>query len=137
MLSWHFRPSLDAKRLRILVSPSATGLAGYAVVSFDPAPSGATARAHLVDLQLREDDRGLARRLIGAAYRAARERELPMLQVIGLDRFKRSVVLELGATRRTLPSWLYYYRALAPDLAAPLANPEVWDPSSYDGDASL
>jgi hypothetical protein len=39
--------------------------------------------------------------------------------------------------RRTLPCWPFYYRAVDPALASQLARPEVWDPSTFDGDASF
>ncbi len=39
--------------------------------------------------------------------------------------------------RRKLPSWPFYYHAADPTLAAELCRPEVWDPSTFDGDASI
>ena len=39
--------------------------------------------------------------------------------------------------RRKLPNWPFYYRAADPALCAELVQPKVWDPSSFDGDASF
>jgi hypothetical protein len=36
-----------------------------------------------------------------------------------------------------MPSWRFYYKACEPQLAEALKAPEVWAPSSFDGDASL
>ena len=38
--------------------------------------------------------------------------------------------------QRTLPSWLFYYKA-SPALVQQLADPAVWQPSLFDGDSSL
>ena len=40
-------------------------------------------------------------------------------------------------TVQTLPAGKYFYRANDPDLAAALTDPDAWDPSLFDGDASL
>jgi hypothetical protein len=39
--------------------------------------------------------------------------------------------------RRQLPAWPFYYKATAPEIDAELRRSEVWDPSTFDGDASL
>ena len=39
--------------------------------------------------------------------------------------------------RRKLSSWTYFYRANSPELAVRLADRRAWNPSLFDGDASL
>ncbi len=39
--------------------------------------------------------------------------------------------------RQKLPYWPFYYHAADPALEADLGKPQVWDPSSFDGDASF
>jgi hypothetical protein len=60
------------------------------------------------------------------------------------ERFRRQgvhAVEVVGCTaapyRRRLPAWCFYYRTADPELAEHLQHPAAWDPSSFDGDASL
>jgi hypothetical protein len=39
--------------------------------------------------------------------------------------------------RRALPNWPSFYRSADPALAGELSQPDAWDPSTFDGDASL
>ena len=41
------------------------------------------------------------------------------------------------ASYRKTQSWTFFYRAVDPALEAELREPGVWDPSEYDGDASI
>jgi hypothetical protein len=42
-----------------------------------------------------------------------------------------------GPYRRQGKAWPFYYGARRSELAGQLQSPDVWAPSSYDGDASL
>jgi hypothetical protein len=59
------------------------------------------------------------------------------MESIGLRTDKESVISEIAPHERKLPSWLYFYKTRDTSLAARLSNPNVWDPSQFDGDASL
>jgi hypothetical protein len=137
MLAWHFRPHLATRKIAVLAEPGHHGLAGYAVLVFEDGPRADPPRAQLADLQVLEDDRAVVDRLLAAAFASTRERGLPMLQAIGFEPFKRAAILGLAPYRRKLTSWLYYYKAVRQDLAAPLEAEAAWDPSPYDGDATL
>jgi hypothetical protein len=39
--------------------------------------------------------------------------------------------------RRKLPAWPFYYHAADTVLNQTLRDPRIWDPSAFDGDASL
>jgi hypothetical protein len=60
-----------------------------------------------------------------------------MFEVCGLRPEKQVVINKLAPHLRQLPSWLYFYKARSSDLEKELQNPDVWDPSQFDGDASL
>lgn len=137
MLRWHFAPHLGAGKLVVLAEPAGEGLQGYAVLLLDDGPRAVPARAQLVDLQVLDDDPARVDRLLAAAFAATRARGLPMLQAIGFEPFKRGRFLALAPRRRKLSAWLYYYKAMRPELVAPLSEESVWDPCPYDGDATL
>jgi len=47
------------------------------------------------------------------------------------------VIDQLAPYRRRLGSWSYFYAARSNPLQEELQDPAVWDPSLFDGDASL
>lgn len=60
-----------------------------------------------------------------------------MLESIGFRTDKRDVIYKSVPYKRKLPSWLYFYKTRDESLAEMLSNPNAWDPSQFDGDASL
>ena len=60
-----------------------------------------------------------------------------MLEAMGFAPEKQRVIDSLLPHRRALSSWRYFYKTANPELAEILKRPEVWDPSCFDGDASL
>ncbi len=60
-----------------------------------------------------------------------------MLESIGFRTDKSRVISKIVPYKRKLPSWLYFYKTRDKNLAEMLRDPNVWDPSQFDGDASL
>ena len=59
------------------------------------------------------------------------------LELVGLGMPSLAAFENRAPWKRTLQSWLFYYKANNPALEAALREPRMWDPSLYDGDASL
>ena len=60
-----------------------------------------------------------------------------MLEHNGCDVPKFDAFDRLAPHRITKAAWSFYFVTSDPVLSAALAEPEVWDPSEYDGDASF
>jgi len=91
----------------------------------------------LVDFQTLNADNELLAPLVGWGLEQCRKQRIHMLETIGLSPDKERILDRLGPYKRELPSWLYFYKANDPTLAANLESAKVWDPSWFDGDASL
>jgi hypothetical protein len=91
----------------------------------------------VADLQVLGNVPSGARQLLEAALALAADEGVHAVEVIGLNAAKREALAALSPRRRQLPSRLFYYRPLNPALAAPLRAVSAWDPSPFDGDASL
>src|SRR5579871_4084478 len=50
---------------------------------------------------------------------------------------KQQVIESVAPCRRKFLWWWYYYQPVNPSLKTSLQNAAAWDPSPYDGDASL
>jgi len=75
--------------------------------------------------------------LICHALARCRREGIHMLECIGFAPDKQRVIEALAPHRRKLSSWRYFYKATNRQLAQTLKDPGVWDPSCFDGDASL
>ena len=99
-------------------------------------PATSLKRVRLVDFQtLRGYEFALAA-IIERTIALCREAGVHVLESIG-STLKHLCPDVSSAYRRRLQSWAYYYKPLDEDLARKLADPAVWAPSLYDGDASL
>lgn len=137
VLSWHFARLARRGQLAILALESDTGLDGYLVMFRHDHEAIGLTRYRVADLQVLGDVATGTWMLLQAALAQAAEEGVHALEVIGLSTEKRAALRRLVPRRRQLPSRLFYYRPLDKALAAPLGDPNAWDPSPYDGDASL
>jgi hypothetical protein len=60
-----------------------------------------------------------------------------MLEHLGCDLPKMRTFDRCAPYRRKMPNWPFFSHAADESLNTELQKPEVWDPSSFDGDASL
>jgi hypothetical protein len=136
-LDWRFATALSHGRARIFVVERHGRLVAYSIFHRQDHPPVGLKRLRLVDFQTLETAPDLLPAMIGAAIRSCRAEGIHMLETIGFRESTRTILDELAPYRRTLPSWLYYYKAKPKGLAEELSNDEVWDPSLFDGDACL
>lgn len=136
-LAWHFAGPLRAGEVWILTATRKGLIRAYGIFKRqDHTPSGLR-RMRLVDYQSLDRDIDLLPSLLDHALRRCAAEKIHTLEHVGCDLPKMKSFDALAPYRRRLFSWPCYYTVPNPTLAAELSNPEIWDPSSYDGDASL
>jgi hypothetical protein len=141
-LNDHFDASVKAGRAWVLCAFERQELAAYAVFFRQDHPASGLRRVRLADFQClptlpAEKRKALLRSILGAACSRFRGEKLEMLEVLGFHGWVRDEISLLAPYTRRLEFWPYLYKAVAPGLAKELAESSAWEPSIYDGDASL
>ncbi len=138
MLEWHFRNAILQDKLWILTVMDGSDLAAYGIFYRQDNTSFGLKRVRLVDFQAL-DERGhdLLLPMLSFALGRCQSERIHMLECVGLCPAKREVSGKLAPYQRRLSSWFYYYKVKDQGLAESLKDPKVWDPSCFDGDASL
>jgi hypothetical protein len=137
VLEWHFKRPLENGKAWVLTVSKGSALAAYAVFFRQDNTASSLKRMRLVDFQMLGDNTELLRPLICQALARCRSEGIHMLECIGFARDKQRVIEALAPHGRKLSSWRYFYKATNRQLAETLKDPQVWDPSCFDGDASL
>lgn len=139
VLDWHFKFALQRGAAWIYTIEDASGLQAYAVfLRNDYSPIGLT-RMRLVDFQCLNPERAadFLMAMLEAGVRRCRQESIHMLELYGVMPAFEQRIERAAPHRRTLPNWLYYYKARTPALAATLSQAAAWEPSLFDGDSSL
>lgn len=139
VLEWHFKFALLQNAAWIYIVEGNSGLAAYSVFLRQDNPEAGLTRVRLVDFQCLEQER--AAELLTAMLRVAmdrcRQESIHMLELIGLGPALERKLELASPHRRSLPNWIYFYKANDPSLAERLKIPALWEPSLFDGDSSL
>ncbi len=137
ILDWHFRRALTENRAWVLVAEADSQLIAYAIFLRRDNKKVGLDRLRLIDFQSLPGRYEVLRPMLGRALDRCRMESVDMLEVIGLSPERQRAIDNAGRRRRSLPSWLYFYKANDDRLAEALKDPRSWDPSCFDGDASL
>jgi hypothetical protein len=137
ILDWHFRRALAENRAWVLIAEVGSQLVAYAIFLRRDNKQLGLDRLRLIDFQSLPDRNEVLRPMLGRALDRCRRESVHMLEIIGLTPERERVIDDAGRRRRSLPSWLYFYKANDERLAEALKDPRSWDPSCFDGDASL
>jgi hypothetical protein len=137
ILQWHFRHALDENKVWILTVRDRSDLAAYAIFLRQGNPKYGLERIRLIDFQALDGHRHTLAPMLAHALRQCRTEKVHMLEYIGVNEEAEQALARLAPLHRTLPSWLYYYKAQDDALARELADTEAWSPTSFDGDSSL
>lgn len=136
-LEWHFQPALSECRAWAVVCEDGARIRSCAIFfRHDNAEIGLK-RIRLVDFQTLDDECRDLPSLLGWGLRRCRAEGIHMLEAFGFRPEKQKIINDLAPHKRRLPGWLYFYQARSQPLIAELRDPNVWDTSQYDGDASL
>ncbi len=136
-LDWHFRHDLQRGKGWMLTVTQGDELAAYAFFLRQDNQSFGLHRMRMVDFQALPGKNDLLRPILVRAIERCHDEGVHMLEVIGLSGEKQRLIEDTAPHYRELGSWRYFYRANDPQLAQMLRNPEVWDPTCFDGDSSL
>ena len=136
-LEWHFKRPVENAKAWVLTVDKGSALAAYAIFLRRDNSALSLKRMRLVDFQVLGGNTELLRALICHALARCRREGIHMLECIGLAPDKQRVIDTLAPHRRKLSSWRYFYKATNRQMAQTLEDPGVWDPSCFDGDASL
>ena len=137
VLEWHFAYALRNNRAWILTACKGSDLSAYAIFCRYDNQRFGLKRMRLVDFQSLDGTTFPLVNMLSWALERCRREGIDMLESIGFCARKRKVITEAAPYERKLPSWLYYYKTRDKSLAERLSAPRVWDPSQFDGDASL
>lgn len=135
-LQWHFENSLRRNETYILTvsegsRPESSRIVAYSIFYRKDAPEVDLKRVRLVDYQCLNGDRRHLEAMLAKMLTICRRDRVHMLEDVGctIDAVRAPHV-------RTLPSWLFYYKANGP-LVETLRDPAMWRPSLFDGDSTL
>ncbi len=136
-LNWHFQYALRDGKVWILAAGDSSAINSYGIFLRQNNPKYGLKRVRLIDFQTFDDNNELLLPMLSLAIKRCRREGIHMLECIGFRADKQDVIAKAAPYERKLPSWLYFYKATRKDLAQQLSDPNVWDPSQFDGDASL
>lgn len=136
-LSWHFKFSLANKRAWVATVSQKGDLLAYAVFLRQDNHEVGLKRLRLVDFRALNRNSELLIPMLTLALQRCREQKIEMLEVIGASPEVQRVLAYFAPHQRDLPAWLYFYKARNKQLAERLKDPDVWDPSPFDGDGAL
>jgi hypothetical protein len=136
-LSWHFAGPMRTGDLWIFTASRNGLLRAYCVFKRQDHPASGLVRMRLVDHQTLDSHEDHLSAMLAPALRRCIVEGIYLLEHVGCDLPKMRAFDRTAPYRRKLGSWPFYYSATDPALHARLASPEHWDPSSFDGDASL
>jgi hypothetical protein len=135
-LAWHFAIPLRLGRVWIFTASRAGMLRAYCILKRQDKNDGVR-RMQLVDYQTLEPRDDLLPALLRAALERCGAENLCVLEHVGCGLPKMGSFDRFAPYRRQLPCWPFYYRAADPKIQAELTQPDVWDASTFDGDASF
>lgn len=137
-LRWHFgNRAATARRARFVCARKGGRLMGYAVLTREDSPDLGFRRIRIADLVADSENEGVIDSLLLEAFRFALADGGHILELIGFPPRVRARAAAGHAYGRRLPSWQFWYKAIAPGLRESLQQDAAWYVSSYDGDASL
>jgi len=138
-LSWHFQYALNQGRAFITTLREKSRLLAYAVFLRQDSHEVGLNRVRLVDFQSLDGDSEPLVPMVSVALQKCRDQKTHMLEAIGFAPDKQRILAGIAPHQRELPCWLYFYKTNKnqPELARQLADPNCWDPSSFEGDGSL
>jgi hypothetical protein len=139
VLDWHFKFALQQNRAWIYTAEGNSGLAAYAVfLHYDYKPVGLR-RVRLADFQCLDEERApeMLAAMLQAAAKRCRQESIHMLELVGISPALEKSLEPASPHRRSLSSWLYFYKAGNAPLAEKLKEASIWEPWLFDGDSSL
>ncbi len=138
-LTWQFRPFLEDNSAVVLSAMEGGAMVGYLIMIRGDDDQLGLRRLRIVDLQTARDDADVILSLMASARQHAERIKIHVVESVGFHQSKRRVLERLEPQRRSYSScpYLYKVKTASQPLRDALRNPDVWDASQFDGDASL
>jgi hypothetical protein len=136
-LQWHFKYPLAQKRVWIVTVTEGSRLLAYSIFFRQDNAQIGLKRVRLADFQTLDHNHDLLVPMLAWGLRRCEEEGIHMLEAFGFRPEKQQVIDTLAPYRRQMPSWWYFYKPVNKDVEPMLRDPNLWDPSHYDGDGSL
>ncbi len=137
VLDWHFKHALAKNKAWVTTVSAGGDLVAYATFCRQDNPSYELKRMRLVDFQTSPGRTELLKPMLLSALERCQRENIHMLEAIGFGSDKKRMIDSLAPHCRELGSWRYFYKTNDHDLATSLQDPQVWDTTCFDGDASL
>ena len=137
VLDWHFKFSLAHGDAWIVTQEVDARVLAYAIFHRQDHRQVNLKRVRLVDYQALPESAGALPSMLAWGLEECRAQGIHMLEAFGFLPEKQRVIDGLAPRQRRLPSWSYFHKASATVLQRELQDPQIWDPSQFDGDASL
>ncbi|HXW50845.1 MAG TPA: hypothetical protein VEJ41_02545 [Candidatus Acidoferrales bacterium] len=134
-LRWHFDGAARANGLWVFAASQGSSLRAYCI--FVVKGEGYDRYARLVDYQTVEPEYDALSGFLRAAIARCAMQGIGVLENIGRGVPKMRAADEAAPIRCSLPSWRFYYHTSDAALQTALTSRTSWDPSTYDGDASI
>src|SRR5207245_5539968 len=112
-------------------------LAAYAIFDRNDNPECHLKRVRLVDFRSLDGSTDLLSPMLSWALRKCRDEGIHILENVGRWLEPGDFMDTAAPYHRKHSTWTYFYRANNKDLAERLTDRRAWDPSLYDGNASL
>lgn len=136
-LEWHFRHFNGGQAGWILTANEGTRMVAYAILDRQDNPNLGLKRARIIDFQALTGYEGVIRPVLAWVLRKCRTEGTHILENLGCWLQGPGLPPVPAPYYRTLPAWMFYYKANDPHLAEALTDANAWAPSSFDGDVSL
>jgi 3-oxoacyl-(acyl-carrier-protein) synthase len=137
VLDWHFKFALADNRAWIVTHEIDSRILAYAIFQRHDYREINLKRVRLVDYQALPESSDLLVSMLAWGLSECRAQDIHMLEAGGFRPDKQRVIDRLAPHRRKLAAWTYFHKTSSPELQHELQDPHIWDPSQFDGDASL
>lgn len=138
VLRWHFGHCAAKERhAKFICAWSREKLLGYIVLTHEDSPRTGLKRNRVSDLLVENDEPDVIDALLNESIKQTKIENRDILELTGFPDKIRQHFRKGNAYMRKLPSWLFWYKVVTPELMDKLKCENTWYGSSYDGDASL
>jgi hypothetical protein len=137
VLEWHFGPSLHRGDTWLFTVPNDRGLLSYGIFQRRDEPRTGLKRIRLVDFQALDREQDCLHAILVEALKLARQNRVHVLEKVGLKIGNTALIDQFAPYRRKLSAWPFFFYSPDAGLQQALQSASAWQPSSFDGDASL
>jgi len=137
-LNWHFKYIFSNNQGWLSICEKDSQIMGYAIFARSDDYNLGLRRARLADLQALGDQAdSIMSSLLIHGIETCKNHKVHLLESVGFEATKRSLIKKYLRLQRKYPTWPYFYKVREVSLHKILEKEDYWDPSTIDGDASL